>query len=100
MQSLQLDVSELMEPEKRCTAQRRLRVREEEIGSVVGVLDRAALLAQLDQRLREEPGMTEAEAFNRAIAPPTSSRIPNPIQQSFPKLLCRSMIGKYFEKVL
>jgi hypothetical protein len=41
---------------------------QEEIGSVVGVLDQAALLAQLDQRLGEEPGMTEAEAFNRAIA--------------------------------
>ena len=32
------------------------------------LLDQAELLAQLDQRLSEEPGMTEAEAFNRAIA--------------------------------
>ncbi len=42
-------------------------LQEEETGSVVGVLDQAALLAQLDQRLSEQPGMTEAEAFNRAI---------------------------------
>jgi hypothetical protein len=77
VQSLQLDVSELMEPEEEVQypAQRRAapqipqgsRVREEEMGSVVGVLDQAALLAQLDQRLSEEPGMTEAEAFNRAL---------------------------------
>jgi hypothetical protein len=70
VQSLQLDVSELMEPEEEVQypAQRRSRLREEEMGSVVGILDQAALLAQLDQRLSEEPGMTEAEAFNRAIA--------------------------------
>jgi hypothetical protein len=69
VQSLQLDVSELMEPEEgvQYPRQRRSRVREEETGSVVGVLDQAALLAQLDRRLSEEPGMTEAEAFNRAI---------------------------------
>jgi hypothetical protein len=34
----------------------------------VGVLDQSALLAQLDQRLSEQPGMTEAEAFETAIA--------------------------------
>jgi hypothetical protein len=70
VQSLQLDVTELMEPEERVQypAQRRSRIREEATGSVVGVLDQAALLAQLDQRLSEQPGMTEAEAFNRAIA--------------------------------
>ncbi|MBW4517991.1 MAG: hypothetical protein KME11_22550 [Timaviella obliquedivisa GSE-PSE-MK23-08B] len=63
VQSLQLDVSELMEPEEEVQypVQRRSRVREEEMGSVVGVLDQAALLAQLDQRLSEEPGMTETE---------------------------------------
>lgn len=70
VQSLQLDVSELMEPEEEVQypVQRRSRLQAEETGSVVGVLDQAALLAQLDQRLSEEPGMTEAEAFNRAIA--------------------------------
>jgi hypothetical protein len=70
VQSLQLDVSELMEPEDEVQypVQRGSRVREEETGSVIGILDQAALLAQLDQRLSEEPGMTEAEAFNRAIA--------------------------------
>ncbi len=77
VQSLQLDVSELMEPEKevRYPAQRRplrylrssTRVREEETGSVAGVMDQAALLAQLDQRLSEQPGMTEVEAFNQAM---------------------------------
>jgi hypothetical protein len=70
VQSLQLDVSELMEPEEgvQYPAQRRSRLREEATGSVVGVLDQAALLAQLDQRLSEQPGMTEAEAFETAIA--------------------------------
>jgi hypothetical protein len=69
VQSLQLDVSELMEPEDEVQypVQRRSRLQAEETGSVVGVLDQAALLAQLDQRLGEQPGMTEAEAFNRAI---------------------------------
>jgi len=69
VQSLQLDVSELMGPEEEVQypAQRQLRVGEEEIGSVVGVLDQAALLAQLDRRLGEYPGMTESEAFNQAI---------------------------------
>jgi hypothetical protein len=68
VQSLQLDVSELMEPQEEVQypGQRRSRRQEEETGSVVGVLDQAALLAQLDRRLSEEPGMTEAEAFNRA----------------------------------
>ena len=68
VQSLQLDVSELMEPEEEVQypGQRRSRV-QEETGSVVAILDQAALLAQLDQRLSEEPGMTEAEAFNRAL---------------------------------
>jgi hypothetical protein len=70
VQTLQLDVTELMEPEEgvQYPAQRRSRIREEETGSVVGVLDQAALLAQLDQRLSEQPGMTEAEAFETAIA--------------------------------
>jgi hypothetical protein len=77
VQSLQLDMSELMEPEEgvQYPMQRRAapqipqgsRVREEETGSVVGVLDQVALLAQLDQRLSEEPEMTEAEALNRVI---------------------------------
>jgi len=44
------------------------RAREEEIGSVVGVLDQVVLLAQLGQRLSQQPGMTGVEAFNRAIA--------------------------------
>jgi hypothetical protein len=75
VQTLQLDVTELMKPEEgvQYPAQRRCsvvlsRVREEATGGVVGVLDQAALLAQLDQRLSEQPGMTEAEAFNQAIA--------------------------------
>jgi hypothetical protein len=69
VQSLQLGVSELMEPEEEVQypEQRRSR-RPEETGSVVGILDQAKLLAQLDQRLSEQPGMTEAEALNRAIA--------------------------------
>jgi hypothetical protein len=70
VQTLQLDVTDLMEPEEgvQYPAQRRSRLREEEAGSVVGVLDQAALLAQLDQRLSEQPGMTEAEAFETAMA--------------------------------
>jgi hypothetical protein len=35
---------------------------------VVRILDQVELLVQLEQRLSEQPGMTEAEAFNRAIA--------------------------------
>jgi hypothetical protein len=37
-------------------------------GSVVGLLDKESLLAELDQRLEEHPEMTEAEAFETAIA--------------------------------
>jgi hypothetical protein len=37
-------------------------------GTVVGLLDKEALLAELDQRLEEHPEMTEAEALEAAIS--------------------------------
>jgi hypothetical protein len=39
-----------------------------EEGTVVGLLDKEALLAELDQRLEEHPEMTEAEAFEAVIS--------------------------------
>lgn len=36
-------------------------------GTVVGLLDKAALLAELDQRLEQHPELSEAEAFDLAI---------------------------------
>jgi hypothetical protein len=37
-------------------------------GTVVGMVDKEALLSELDQRLERQPGMTEAEAFEAAMA--------------------------------
>jgi hypothetical protein len=37
-------------------------------GTVVGMVDKEALLAELDQRLEQHPGITEAEAFEAAIS--------------------------------
>lgn len=36
--------------------------------SIVGELDQAALLQALDEQMAQEPGLTDVEAFNRAIA--------------------------------
>jgi hypothetical protein len=36
-------------------------------GSVVGELDRAALLQALDEQMSQQPGLTDVEAFNRAL---------------------------------
>ena len=40
------------------------------------------------------------EVARGAIAPPSSLRIPNPLQQSFPYLLCCSVTRKHNEKFL
>lgn len=39
----------------------------DEPDSVVGVLDQVALLQALDEQMRQQPGLTELEAFNQAI---------------------------------
>ncbi len=39
----------------------------DELGSIVGELDRAAVLQVLDEQMRQHPGLTEVEAFNQAM---------------------------------
>ncbi|MBD1852800.1 hypothetical protein [Leptolyngbya sp. FACHB-711] len=39
----------------------------DEMGSVIGELDQAALLQALDEQMSQAPGLTEVEAFNKAM---------------------------------
>jgi hypothetical protein len=67
-QSLSLDLGDLFEEPEAVVypSERKGRLGSE--GTVVGLLDKEALLAELDQRLEQHPEMTEAEAFEAAIA--------------------------------
>lgn len=68
IQSLHLDLSDLLEPEAAVQYPAERQSPTAEAGTVVGGIDKAALLAQLEQRLNEHPGMSEAEAFDTTIA--------------------------------
>jgi hypothetical protein len=67
-QSLSLDLGELFEEPEAVVYPSDRQGRSGAKGTVVGLLDKEALLAELDQRLEEHPEMTEAEAFEAAIS--------------------------------
>jgi hypothetical protein len=67
-QSLSLDLGELFEEPDVVTYPSDRKGRSGAGGTVVGLLDKEALLAELDQRLKDYPEMTEAEAFEAAIS--------------------------------
>jgi hypothetical protein len=67
-QSLSLDLGELFEEPEAVVYPSDRKGRSGAGGTVVGLLDKEALLAELDQRLEEHPEMTEAEAFEAAIS--------------------------------
>jgi hypothetical protein len=67
-QSLSLDLGELFEEPDVVVYPSDRKGRSGVGGTVVGLLDKEALLAELDQRLDEHPEMTEAEAFEAAIS--------------------------------
>jgi hypothetical protein len=67
-QSLSLDLGELFEEPEAVVYPSDRKGRSGSGGTVVGLLDKEALLAELDQRLEEHPEMTEAEAFEAAIS--------------------------------
>jgi hypothetical protein len=67
-QSLSLDLGELFEEPEAVVYPSDRKGRLGAGGTVVGLLDQQALLAELDQRLEEHPEMTEAEAFEAAIS--------------------------------
>jgi hypothetical protein len=67
-QSLSLDLGELFEEPDEVVYLSDRKGRSGAGGTVVGLLDKEALLAELDQRLEEHPEMTEAEAFEAAIS--------------------------------
>jgi hypothetical protein len=67
-QSLSLDLGELFEEPEAVMYPSDRKGRSGAEGTVVGLLDKEALLAELDQRLEEHPEMTEAEAFEAAIS--------------------------------
>ncbi|MBD2054876.1 hypothetical protein H6F88_02345 [Oculatella sp. FACHB-28] len=67
-QTMEIDLEQFVEPLAslpRKTSERQSLSSEE--GSVVGELDQAALLQALDEQMNQYPGLTEAEAFNRAL---------------------------------
>lgn len=69
-QSMQVDLEQFIEPPlswARKVPQRSPRDFVEDERSVVGVLDQAALLQALDEQMSQDPGLTEAEVFNRAL---------------------------------
>lgn len=66
-QSMEVDFEQFIEPiESLPRKAPELRVLEDG-KSIVGELDQAALLQALDEQMAQEPGLTEVEAFNRAI---------------------------------
>jgi hypothetical protein len=67
-QSLSLDLGELFEEPDGVVYPSDRKGRSGSGGTVVGLLDKDALLAELDQRLEDHPEMTEAEAFEAAIS--------------------------------
>jgi hypothetical protein len=67
-QSLSLDLGELFEEPDAVVYPSDRKGRLGVGGTVVGLLDKEALLTELDQRLDEHPEMTEAEAFEAAIS--------------------------------
>jgi hypothetical protein len=67
-QSLSLDLGELFEEPEAVVYPSDRKGRAGVEGTVVGLLDKEALLAELDQRLEAHPEMTEAEAFEAAIS--------------------------------
>jgi hypothetical protein len=67
-QSLSLDLGELFEEPDAVVYPSDRKGRSGSEGTVVGLLDQEALLAELDQRLEKHPEMTDAEAFEAAIA--------------------------------
>jgi hypothetical protein len=67
-QSLSLDLGELFEEPEAVVYPSDRKGRSGVGGTVVGLLDQEALLAEMDQRLEEHPEMTEAEAFEAAIS--------------------------------
>jgi hypothetical protein len=67
-QSLSLDLGELFEEPEAVVYPSDRKGRSGGGGTVVGLLDKEALLVELDQRLEEHPEMTEAEAFEAAIS--------------------------------
>ncbi|MBD2090486.1 hypothetical protein H6F67_11535 [Microcoleus sp. FACHB-1515] len=65
-QTMEVDLEQFIEPLESLPR----KAPERSIGegeSIVGEIDQAALLQALDQQMRQEPGLTEVEAFNRAI---------------------------------
>ncbi|MBD1864527.1 MULTISPECIES: hypothetical protein [Trichocoleus] len=69
-QSMQVDLEQFIEPPlswARKVPQRSPWNSVENERSVVGELDQAALLQVLDEQMSQDPGLTEAEVFNRAL---------------------------------
>jgi hypothetical protein len=67
-QSLSLDLDDLFEEPEAVMYPSERRSRSAPQGTIVGELDKDALLNALDERLAEHPEMTEAEAFEAAIS--------------------------------
>jgi hypothetical protein len=67
-QSLSLDLGELFEEPEDVVYPSDRKGRSLVEGTVVGLLDKDVLLAELNQRLEAHPEMTEAEAFEAAIS--------------------------------
>jgi hypothetical protein len=67
-QSLSLDLDDLFEEPEAVVYPSERRSRSVPQGTIVGELDKEALLNALDQQLAEHPEMTEAEAFEAAIS--------------------------------
>jgi hypothetical protein len=67
-QSLSLDLDDLFEEPEAVVYPSERRSRSTPQGTIVGELDKEALLTALDHQLANHPEMTEAEAFEAAIA--------------------------------
>ncbi len=69
-QTMQVDLEQFIEPPVSLPRRPPQRSPQEEAEeqSVVGVIDQMALLQALDEQMSQEPGLTEAEVFNRAMA--------------------------------
>lgn len=69
-QTMQVDLEQFIEPPVSLPRKppQRSPHEEAEEQSVVGVIDQMALLQALDAQMSQEPGLTEAEVFNRAMA--------------------------------
>jgi hypothetical protein len=68
VQSLSLDLDDLFEEPEAVVYPSERRSRSAPQGTIVGELDKEALLNALDQQLAEHPEMTESEAFEAAIS--------------------------------